>query len=343
MLEDSIRFRSVASVLSILLLPVLSSETAEAQVATAVYGDTTVEVIGLSKWTVEELQEAVHAYAPDVTLAEHACAVVLRDSVGFADASAMRMPGRAGRPTWVILTVVEPDKKHLVRYRGTDVPASELRPEHGRIADILRRDPAAVGYLQHTEILVEGAHTIFGESVPSSVDSLRSALTELGDPADFKAAVESILRDSNRDNRAIGAMVLSNFATRDSAWYVLVEAVRTRPDHAASTAEMVMSALAKSDRYEVDWTPARESLTTILGGTNLFAYIDMLEILVRTDIEPELGRELVRVNPDLILDNATAANPITPGPARAFLRHVTGEDHGSNRLGWQQALGLNAE
>lgn len=327
----------------LLLLSASSSGTADAQVATAVYGDTTVEVIGLSEWTVDRLQAAVHEYAPDVSLAGHACAIVLRDSVGFADASALRMPGRAGRPTWVILTVVEPEKAHLVRYRGTDVPAFDLRPDYTRLAEILQSDPSAAGYLQHAEVLVEGADSIFGEPIPSSVDSLRAALAELADPGDFALAVESVLRDSNRDNRTIGAMVLSNFASRDSAWYVLAEAVRTRPDHAASTAQMVMSALAKSDRYQVDWQPAREALEAIVGGTHLFAYVPMLQILVDTRIDPVLAHELAAVNPELMLDNAAAANPITPASTQAFLRYVTGEDHGSDRTAWKRALGLDSE
>lgn len=316
----------------LLLLTALIPASVSAQAVSKAYGDTTVEVIGLSSWSIDELQEAVYEYAPGVSLAEHACAVVLRDSVGFADAAAI------GMNDWMILMVVEPDRRELVRYRRAPDTDRGVRPEYEDILTIFRADRSAIQPLQHGEVLMGDATSLFGNPLPASVDSLRAAIRARSSRQDYVHAVGSILLDGNRDNRTIAALVLSNFAQQDSAWHALVEGVRTEPDFAASIATMVLGAMAETGKYRVDWAPARDALEAILGGTNLFAYIPMLQVLVETKIDPALGRELASVNPDLLLDSAAADNPHTPVSAQAFLRYVTGEDHGSDINAWKAAL-----
>lgn len=327
-------------VLPMLVIGALAAKTASAQPATRVYGDTTVEVIGLSEWSFDQLERAALEFAPGLSLAESSCAVVLRDSVGFADAASMSIRGLPGSDVsmWVVLTVVEPEDSGLIRYRGTPDSDTGVRREYTDILQILREDRAAIGYLQHGEVLVHAADSIYGRPVPASVASLRSAIRELSTERDFADAAESILNDGNRDNRTVAALVMTNFAETDSAWHVLAEGVRTAPDRAASVAQMVMSALAESGEYQVDWEPARDALQAILGGTNLFAYAPILDILVQTGIDPELARELAATNPDLLLGNATARNPLTPAPAQRFLQHTTGEDHGADVEAWSKAM-----
>jgi len=326
--------------LPMLVLNVLTPKTASAQTVSRAYGDTIVEVIGLSEWSFDQLESAAQDFSPGLSLAESSCAVVLRDSVGFADAASVGIHGLPGSGVsiWVVLTVVEPADSGFIRYRGTPDSDTGVRRKYTDILEILSEDRTAIGYLQHGEVLVQAADSVFGRPVPASVASLRSAVRELSAEQDYIDAAESILSDGNRDNRLVAALVMTNFAEMDSAWHVLAEAVRTAPDLAASVAQMVMSSLAESGEYQVDWGPARDALQAILGGTNLFAYTPILDVLVQTGIDPELARDLAATNPDLLLGYAAARNPFTPAPAQRFLQHTTGEDHGADVEAWSQAL-----
>lgn len=52
------------------------------------WGQTTaVEIVGLQSWTRQMVEDSVAAYVPGISLADAACVVILRDSVGFADAA----------------------------------------------------------------------------------------------------------------------------------------------------------------------------------------------------------------------------------------------------------------
>ena len=75
-----------------------------------------VEILGLRTWTRQMVEDSVAKYQPGVSLADHACAVILRDSVGFADAASMRFLSRSDT-TWVALPLVEPELKDRVRFR----------------------------------------------------------------------------------------------------------------------------------------------------------------------------------------------------------------------------------
>jgi hypothetical protein len=98
---------------------------------------------------------------------------------------------------------------------------------------------------------------------------------------------------------------------------------------------MVLSALTRDAPRRVDWVPARAALEALFGGTNLFAYTDLLDALVATGIDPALGRELARVDPDLLLDHLGARNPFSPPPTHRFLVHIRGEDPGRHPTAWK--------
>lgn len=99
-------------------------------------------------------------------------------------------------------------------------------------------------------------------------------------------------------------------------------------------AQMVFRALATSGRFSVDWQPALESLSAIVGGTNLFGYDVLLGGLVDTGVSPDLARTLARINPELLASHAAALNPYTHPTARRFLVRAGALDQGFDRAGW---------
>lgn len=105
----------------------------------------------------DQLGDRLQRHVPGMTLASAACAVVLRDSLGFADAAVLTY-AFAGRDTvWTTIRVLEPADSGLVRYdlaRRSRLPVPDAWSELGaRFAE----QPATLSYFQHAEFLLDGA------------------------------------------------------------------------------------------------------------------------------------------------------------------------------------------
>lgn len=296
---------------------------------------TVVEILGLRTWTRQMVEDSVARYAPGVSLEDHACAVVLRDSVGFADAASIQfsMPGRT---SWRILPVVEPTMKDRVRFRVYSTARPKLE-EWSDIFVILEQHRGAMNRLQHAEVLLGEPDSIFGDALPEAVLELRRTLRRHDSQQDWELARNALLSDSSYTNRTVAALVLSNFPERDSTFYLLAEGIRAT-DGGAAVATMILSALTRGAPRRVDWGPAREALEALVGGTNLFAYPRVLDALTATEIDSALGRELAKINSVLLLDHVGAKNPMTPPPAHRFLVHISGRDLGRDAAAWEEWL-----
>jgi hypothetical protein len=295
---------------------------------------TVVEVLGLRSWTRQMVEDSVARFQPGVSLSDHACAVILRDSVGFANAASIGY--QVGDTVWSVLPVVEPARRAQVRF----ATYTARHPKPAEWADLfaaLEAHPQAFGGLQFAGVLLGEADSAFGQPLPEGTDALRRAVRAHRAPRDWALARDVIRSDSSIGNRMAAALVLANFADRDSAYYLLADGLRA-VDGGASAAELVLGVLTRDAPRRVDWAPARPTLQALLGGTNLFAYTDVLDALVATEIDPALGRDLARVDPVLLLDHLGARNPFTPRPVQRFLAHVHGRDLGRDPAAWNALL-----
>ncbi|HLL81830.1 MAG TPA: hypothetical protein VK420_04225, partial [Longimicrobium sp.] len=276
-------------------------------------GTTVVEILGLRSWTRQMVEDSVAKYQPGISLADHACAIILRDSVGFADAASMTM-SVGGDTSWTVLPVVEPALRDRVRFRTF----TSERPRAAAWADIfavLERDRGALNDLQHPEVLFGHADSVSGRAISASARELRRKVRRHNSARDWARARNALLGDGNPRNRLVAALVLSNFPQRDSTYYLLADGLRVT-DIGAMGAQMVLSAMSRHSPRRVDWRPAEDALTALVGGTNPFMYTEVLDVLAATRVDPALGLELARANPVLLMDHLTARNPFSPPPAR---------------------------
>ncbi|HEX6038783.1 hypothetical protein [Longimicrobium sp.] len=295
---------------------------------------TVVEVLGLRTWTREMMEDSVARFQPGVSLADHACAVILRDSMGFANAASRTL--NVGDTSWTVLPVVEPQRRAQVRFAAYTV----RRPQQAAWADVfavLEAHPQSLGGLQYPGVLLGDADSAFGQPLPQGTDAARQAIRGHRTPRDWALARDALLSDSSYTNRTVAALVLSNFAERDSTYYLLADGLRAM-DSGASAAELVLRVLRRDAPRPVDWAPASSTLTALFGGTNLFAYTDVMEALVATRVDPVLGRELARVDTILLLDHLGARNPVTPGSVQRYLAYVYGRDLGRDPAAWSALL-----
>ena len=118
------------------------------------------------------------------------------------------------------------------------------------------------------------------------------------------------------------------------SWHALAGALIDPDARVGSIAMSMIDGMGPGKWDPVRWTEARAPLSAIMGGTNPFAFRYILKALVATDIDQEFARQLVRENPDLLLAYAGAEHDYVRGPALAFLRAISGEDHGADVGAW---------
>ena len=312
--------RSLPSMIGVAMLLGLTASQSPGQVVPGPEGP--VEFIGLQQWGAQDLFDAIRGLDPDLPF--FACAVDMKDELGFADAAAIVYRTRGESGEYTIVVGVEDSTR--VRYRPTGIETVVL-PEIWRnlkavVDDDVRTVTAAAG----TRYSRSSAPAAFGKVW----DLVDSADTE----QDRALAHEVLARDSSASARAAATLVLGNFIDDETSWHGLIGSLIDSESRVSTVAASTLSGLMRRELDPVDWSGARTTLSAILGGTNPFVFRDVLRLLIATDVDPEFGRHLVRESPDLLLAHVGAEHDFSRELAIAFLRTVSGEDFGPDVAEW---------
>lgn len=310
-----------------------------------------VEVLGLRHWTVQALKDSIRQRVPGQTLEDAACMVTLRDSLHFADALVLQLtypPARAGDADrhYLVIKVVEPQEAARVRWRPAPrdsfivlrptyaavvIPATDSLGQLwvGRLMDPLQfygRDSA------YRAAAMRGRR----ESERDDAARLWRFLDAHRAEADRRTALTALRRDGPYANRIVAAAVLANFAGQDSTWWALAEALRDGNEAVRSAALTVLRGLPARP---VDWATAAPTLRALLGGTNVGATQDVLELLDRTHVSAALARPLLRENGAWVLTHLRAEYPGAKHFAHALLVRLNGgRDLGATDAAWARWL-----
>lgn len=307
-----------------------------------------VEILGLRRWTVAMLEDSVRAYRPDVQLHDAACVVVLRENLGFSDASVKlsTYSAVAGGATtsYLVIKLIEPaDRKRTEWTRANRDTFRVLRPDYAPLVlNATRQDGELVlrNILAPLQLYFADSAAVRTRLARLPADAgkddelLRAFLTTHRGAGDLEAALEVLRRDGNYTNRVVATAILANFAERDSVWYQLVEALRDPHEAVRTTAEVVLTIIP---RRTIDWGPASPTLRRLLGGTNVAASQLVFETLARTRISASLARPLLRNNSWWIGMHLGARTPGAAASARGLLTQLHGgRDLGEDPRSWRR-------
>ncbi|MCR4341551.1 MAG: hypothetical protein NUW01_16860 [Gemmatimonadaceae bacterium] len=330
------------------LLTASVAETVGAQVAYDA-PHARVEVLGLQRWTLKALQDSIGQRVPGQTLADAACMVTLRDSLHFADALVNDLTySMSGEPTrhYLIIKVIEPQDSARVRWRSAPRDTFKvLRPNY---AAVVIPVTDAVGTLWMGRLLGPlqsynsdpalrlAAIRSRPKAAQADADRLWSFLDTHRAEADRRTALAALRRDGPYANRVIAAAVLANFAEQDSTWWGLAEALRDGNEAVRTAALLVLRGLPTRT---VNWEPVTPTLRALLGGTNVGATQDVLELLEHTQVSAALARPLLRDNGSWVLTHLRAEYPRASLAAHALLLRLNGgHDLGTSDIAWASWL-----
>ena len=302
--------------------------------------DGPVEFIGLQDWDAQELFDAIRELNPDRPFS--ACAADMRFELGFAQAGAFGFSVEGSDDRYTVVVGVEDSAR--VRYRPTGSETIALREPWENLRAVADEDidllAMAARALHWHDVTVDGvpmSRRELGELMgaePGTLDEVWALLDRADGEVDRRLAHEVLASDSSWLARSVATLVVGNFIDDDTSWHAMVESLIDPDARVGSVAIAMVDGLGLGKKAPVDWSGARVSLSAIFGGSNPFAFRGVLNVLIKTDVNPEFARDLVRENPDLLLAHVGAQHEMTREPAVDFLRAISGEDFGTDVEAW---------
>lgn len=317
-----------------------TADAADADSTTVRDGDVVVHFIGLERWTPAMIRDSLARVAPGVSLSDAACAVVLRERLGFAQAAVESRTDRglAGASHTVVISVVEPSDSARVRLLPAAADTAPTRSEWQHALDLMRRADEPLRFLQFADFFYDGRVPAVA-GADSATRALRDEIERVAKRPDaLRDAREAVLFDGNRDNREMGALVLAHFPTEPSAWWTLARSLLRGEDTPTRVAEVALGVMKERAPDGLDWGPAADALHALASGTNLSAFLGVLEVLTATRIDPGLGRTLIEPAYPYLRGNLTAPIEDRRRIVRGFLARVTGRDPGDDDAAWVRWL-----
>lgn len=301
-----------------------------------------LELIGLKRWTLSMIQDSLRRYAPRDSLLSHACAAVLREKLRFADASVVYSTTTIGDQVmkpYLAVTVVEPQDSGLIRYRGPFQNSPPDRRAWRPIRAIFEKHNLAFQEaVQRSDFLWSKGALPIADSGLKPALPLRQFLRAHSTAKDRHLALVTLSANGNSTDRVAAVVILANFASSDSTWWALTDALRDPAASVRGTAAQVLTALSRRAPRRVNWAPATSTLRALLDGTNLFAHSAVMEVLAATQIDAALARPLLAGGGYIVLAKLRSQGIAERQASRRFLIQVAGHDLGESSTAWQDWL-----
>jgi len=286
-----------------------------------------LEFIGLERWSPRALLDTLRTLDPGRPL--HACAVVLKDQLGFPDASVSYYedPG----DTSLVVMVVEPEHRSRVQYLPTPRDSAPLPVAWSVAAEVARNDRNAFivavqlsGAYRGDSLRAERA--LDGVPFPVNRDAVWTVwrVPAAGESADQLRTIQLLRSAADPVVRMVALARIAEDASDDASWWAVVDALRDPDEVVNGVAIAALRSMAQWSARTVDWWPATASVRAVLGGTNLFAFRPLVEALAVTSVAPSLAGPLLADNASLLLQAAAAHHEGTRRSALRLLEQLGG-------------------
>lgn len=318
-------------------LSILVTSPLTAQVVDGPHGP--IEFIGLEHWTPRRVLDTLALLAPGKPL--HACAAILKSQLHFADAGVSLYPDTAGR-MYTVVSVVESQHGDRVRYHAESHQHLTVPPDWDSLAATLN-DPSVAQAVALTYPIWAAGHTdsafalgrMFGvDSAPLATSFAQ--VTRVAHSHDALLAKHILVSDSSSVRRKAAVLVVAQSPDQDSSWWALTEAQLDFNQQVGALAGQVLSILITQHPRAVDWAPIAPTLRDILNGSNLFALLPTIHLLVGTRVSSRLAPSLLGGAGNTVLAFAGATHQEEREAARQLLTTLSGHAPDTSPDDWRR-------
>lgn len=311
----------VAALLAAVVSPVESQTVIQTPTST-------IELIGLKRWTVKMVEDSLAVYSPKDTLTAHACAAILRGKLHFADAAVSVYSGfdqANPKKKYTAITLVEPQDSAQIHYKPAFRDSLATRAEWTSAYTAFTKNNGLAQTAIQTPSFY-AAHLSPEDSAQfAKVEPLHALIASPRDTRQFEQAIRTLDTDGNAANRAMALLVISTYADRDSAWWALADALRDPSSGMINaTASELLSVMARRAARPVDWRPIVGHLRYIIDGTDLFALNQLMITLAQTAIDPALAPALLAGGGTIVAAKLNSGDAAAKAATTAFLAQLSG-------------------
>ncbi len=285
-----------------------------------------LEFIGLKSMTAQALVDSLSALYPGKPI--HACAGSMEEDFGFARVSSILYPLQ-DRKYYYVVTIIENDTANRISYFNEPKDYLETLESFNKINDIVIDQkiyfPALLRYYIISKDGYADSAKTFAEKFRLDIQSIEvfsKFLKEHQSIENLHLALWLLNNDSNIINVKVALALLTNFSNYDIVWWTLMNLQRSRNAQISMNSMEILRLLMEKPR-NVNWNSAVPSINNILAGSNLFAYWSTLELLVKTNISPQLAKQLLKDNKDLLNNYLNAHHTQTRNLAIEFIKHLS--------------------
>lgn len=296
------------------------------------------EVIGLKRWTATMLADSLGVHAPGVSLFQtRECTKALTSRLHFSSVFIEKfVDGRPGdNAQSVVIRLVEPQDSARIRWRHEPLDSPPARAEWADLFRVLSTpdgtfaEPDLANPLGMYGLFLRDSSAARQQAIAVGFDANRavafwSTLRTHRTRRDRDLALASLSADGNPRNRMVAAAILANFPQSDEVWRALADGLRDPYPGVSVAAMQSLTLLGNGFARHVDWRPAAANLRAVLDGTNLPAFLSLMQVLHQTSISPALAAPLLRGGGELVLANARAADERSRRAAIALLLDLSG-------------------
>ena len=303
--------------------------------------DGPIEFHGLKKWTIADIEKAINHVSPGESL--HACAQILEDAFDFPEASVIRMR-QSSDTQFSVITLLEPDEKSRIQYNNSNSYKNniDLGINWDRLIELkekaeLDNDPMfndavlfySNGFRADDSLDIDGLD-INKKSYVAEV----LKLLEEGTTVDTERLIRVLNSDSLTSKRIAASLYLLNKFDDDKSWNALVKGIIDPNKRVRETSRTVLNLYRIHNTRNINWTESIDALRNIFNGTDLFSIYMLMDLLVKTNIDPTLGKELLRSNYEFVYSYLLSKEVNHKEKSLNLLNHIHQGTHSNSPDYW---------
>ena len=295
-----------------------------------------MEILGLKKWTAEQLLDTMKALKPNKPL--HACAAEMKYNFGFPEVSSLMYIEDFSdlSSMYTVVTIIDENDEDKIKYLDIPTDSLELLQQYQVCDSLLSQNPMIqfVGpqtYHLYKNRMLDSAKVILSryKMEIKTIEPFWKFLETKNTISDLNLAMWIINYDSNPSNRKIAISILLNFKEFDSVWWTLMNLQRDKDDRLSGLAINALRTFSEAP-HKIDWSPAIIPIKYIINGTKLFAFQNTLEVLTKTKISTNIANKLLDGSYELLLAYLNAEHDKTREVAINFVRQISGDEELDN-------------
>lgn len=287
----------------------------------------TYEFVGLKEWKFDCLIDSIKSLSKPNSF--HPCGVDLTEKLNFAEATVTGSYSE-DKKLYTVIKLIEDSSK--IKYSPLPEFKLPINEKYKELEIIFKNNPhtlnaALYSYQYKIKGEIEKSEEIIKNwGVDSiAVNKLWNFIERYDSQEDYEKAIWILKNDRNIINQKCAMLTLINFNEFDLSWWLIFEKLRYPNQQISVTARDILNLLCESFCRKINWEPVINSIKYSLNGTFLWGYDDVVKLLTKTEIDPQIVIAILPEINDLLLTHLSIQNKKFKEDHIEFMKYINND------------------